>query len=132
MLNIPKKTLTLYLNGTKTPSGQDIEIPETFFEQDGTIKKECALFPTIAAKGSAVECNFSRQVWKELDFKARPIGRAKKADVVPGFLFPAPPVAPELLADDVVQVTVPVGFDVGCVQAVFKAQHPDGVVGGVL
>lgn len=66
LLNIPYKTITLYVNGTKTPTGQISKIPDEFYEnpsaspKDLVLKSGYELFPTIASKGSAVECNLSR------------------------------------------------------------------------
>eukprot|EP00392_Amoebophrya_sp_AT5.2_P000392 g393.t1 len=126
LLDTPKKTVTLFLNGTKTPTGQVTSIPDSCFDESGKLK--IALYPTVVSKGSAVECNFTQKVWKTLPFKVRTMGGAKKTDIVATTKVRVGKLEKEDDAAKTCEVTVPVGFD--CTELVekYKKDHPDGWV----
>ncbi len=77
MLNVNAKTVQLFVNGSA--SNHIMNMPDNLFEGD---KLKEPLYPAVASKGTAVECNFSKKTWKELPFKVRTIGSARKSDVV--------------------------------------------------
>ncbi|CAD7931572.1 unnamed protein product [Amoebophrya sp. A25] len=125
LLNVSMKTVTLYLNGTKTPTGQVTSLPDSMFENG---KLKAALYPAIASKGSAVECNFSRKVWKDLPFKTRMVGCGRKADAVLSTKKRHSEISAEDAANTTVEVTIPVGFDSTALVEEYKKDHPDAWV----
>ncbi|CAD7966665.1 unnamed protein product [Amoebophrya sp. A120] len=126
LLNVPKKQIVLVLNGGITPTGHSATIPDSMFDESGKLKM--ALYPTVVSKGCSVECNFSTEVWKQLPFAVRTVGRAKIADCVE-----SPKKRHTVLSEDdkgrrIVEVTIPVGFDASNVIEKFKAESPDAWV----
>jgi len=126
LLDVSEKKLVLFLNGTKTPTGQVTTIPEEFFNADGTLVE--GLFPTVCAKGTAVECNFSTQVWKKLPFNVRMLGQAKLEDVVPCSKAKVTVMPVEEAAANMVQVYMPVGFDTRELIKSWESENVDGIV----
>lgn len=127
LLNIPKKTITLFLNGMRPPqANHETRIPDEMFDGD-VLKAGCELFPVVASRGSAVECNFSTRVWKQIPFVVRPIGKAKKSDVVAS-TRKKPSLSEKNKSENTVDITIPVGFDVRDVIKQWQKENPDGMV----
>lgn len=121
LLNVQKKTISLFLNGTKTPTGQVTTIPDSFFDEAGNLKE--ALYPTVACKASAVECNFSQKIWKDLPYTVRMVSHAKLTDIQA-----SPLKLSEKNLSQRVEVIIPVGFDVNPVIQAYVKSNGDALV----
>lgn len=129
LLDINEKTISLFINGTLTPTGSCISLPDHLFAEDGTTLKDgYELFPHIASKGTAVECNFSNTCWKKLEYKVRMIGQGKKCDTVETSKKQIDTWTKEDLQADLVEVFVPVGFDCRDMIKQWEKENPNAIV----
>lgn len=79
----------------------------------------------MATRHSAVQCNFSQQVWKKLPFAVRMVGHAKVSDTV------VSPHQKVVLPDEDegrVHLILPVAFDQKGVIEQYASQNPDAIV----
>lgn len=127
LLNVEKKTLTLYLNGTKTPTGQVTQLPDSLFDDEGKLKM--ALYPTVVCKHSAIECNFSSKVWKDLPFKVRTVGDILAKDAV---FSPKSSSSMDFTddeeAENTVKVMIPCGFETANLITDYVGKEKDAIV----
>lgn len=135
LLNVQEKTMSLFINGSRSPQEEVITLPDELFvtEDEKNVLKE-ALYPTVVSKGSAVECNFSRRVWKTLPFAVRTVGHMKLQDAV---------VSQKTMenmqasrgedetgadADKTVDVVVPIGFDCKELIKEYEEANPSTII----
>lgn len=129
LLNLPKKQLQLSVNGTLVENGV-INIPDEMFIEgsENCLKPEFSLFPTIETKGATVAVNFSSKIWKDLPFKVRPLGLARKEDVVGSTIGRAKETlrSKQDKEHQTVDVYVPIGFETTRIIDGWKKTHPEG------